>query len=96
MKERIENIVKSNARMKITILEKITTQDGNSSLKVIDSKWVKTSGKEIRDSLAEDREAGIEHPIEIVDEAPNKFQFNTLYILRNGKVLWAYVEKETV
>lgn len=90
-----EDIIKSSARMKITALEKVEDAEGGTSLKVTDSKWVKVRGKEIRESLAEDREAGIEHSIEIVDEAPDKFQLNTLYILRDGKVLWTFVEKET-
>lgn len=87
------NTICSRCRMKITCLKK--TDNSEQGLQVISNKWVNIKGKELKDSLLEDYQKGIFHTIEIVDAEPKKFQFNTLYILRNGKVCWVYVEENS-
>lgn len=87
-------IVKSKILMKLTVLENVEDVDGKSSLKVIDSKIFKMSGKEFRMSLAQDEAAGIKHTVEIVNEAPEKFQINVIYILADGRKAWAYTMKD--
>ncbi len=83
------SIIKGKARMKITVLDK----NDEGVYKVVNEKWVTTSRKEIIDSWTEDYKNGIKHQFKIVNSKPEKFQVNVLYILADGKVLWAYVER---
>lgn len=89
------DIVGSKILMSVTMLEKVEDEEGKSSLKVIDNKLFKMSGKEFRVSLEEDRLAGVKHTVEIVNEKPKQFQINGIYILADGKKAWAYAEKSS-
>lgn len=79
---------KANFRMKIVSLEK--TEDNN--YKVVDSKWVKSSGRKFMESVKEDRANGMDRTIEIVNAEPEKFKVNQIYMLRNREVVWIYKE----
>ena len=74
--------------MKIVSLEK--TEDNN--YKVVDSKWVKSSGRKFMESVKEDRSNGMDRTIEIVSAEPEKFKVNQIYMLRNREVVWIYKE----
>lgn len=86
------NIIRNKARMKVTVLKK-TEDENKPKYEVTKSKWIMTSGKEIRESWAEDYKNGIKHQFKVVNEEPKQFQFNVLYVLANGKVLWSFVEE---
>ena len=88
------DIVGAKILMSVTMLEKVEDENGNSSLKVIDNKLFKMSGKEFRVSLEQDRLSGVKHTVEIVNEKPKQFQINGIYILADGKKAWAYAEKK--
>ena len=79
----------SKFRMKITYLEK-----NGENLRVVDSKWVKGNGKKFRKDLDNERAGGIVRTIEIVDEKPEKFKLNQIYMLRTRDVVWVFTEKE--
>ena len=87
------DILKSKVLMNLTLLEKIEDEEGGTTLKVVDNQTFKMSGKELRTSLEEDRFAGVKHTVEIVYEKPSKFQLNGIYILADGKKIWAYAQK---
>ena len=89
-----QRILKNTFLMKVTQLEKVVDDEGKENLKVIDSKWVKTRAREFEESMYFDRAAGIDHKIEVVYEAPEKFQVNTIYIRADGKQAYVYVVKE--
>ena len=80
---------KANFRMKLTVLEK--NEDG--SMKVVGEKWIKGSRREFMDSLREDRENGTVRTIEVVDQKPENFKLNQIYMLRSRDVVWVYMEK---
>lgn len=86
---RRDDFPKGKFRMKITVLDK--EEDGK--LKVVDSKWIKSSGREFMNSIVEDRKNGLTRDIEIVDEAPTSFKVNQIYMLRNREVVWVYMDK---
>lgn len=89
-----ERILKNTFLLKVTTLEKIEDKDGKTNLKVIDSKWVKTSAREFEESYYFDRAEGISHLIKIVAAAPEEFQIGTTYIRADGKQAYVYVIKE--
>ena len=92
MKE--QRILKNNFLMKVTQLEKVEDENGKQNLKVTDSKWVKCNAKDFEESVYFDRAAGIEHKVQVVTQAPEKFQFNTVYISADGKQAYTYILKE--
>ena len=85
-----EEVLKSIFNMKIVTLDK----DDEGKLKVKGEKWVKERKKNFLSSLWEDREKGIEHTIEYVQRAPEKFVLNTIYIRLDGRQVYVYVEEE--
>lgn len=93
-----DRLVKSNFLMKITKLEIINKDMNDESedsaadkYKVVDEKWVKMRGKQFVNDLMEDRENGINHSIQVVNKAPDKFKINEIYVLSNGKRAWTYI-----
>lgn len=88
-------LVKSNFLMKVSLLEenKEASEDGKKALSIVDSQWIKMSGKDFERSIEDDKANGIEHKIEIVSAAPERFQVNVIYVLRDGKKAWTYVMK---
>ena len=93
-----ERIVKSNFLMKITKLEVLNEETNDESgettvnkYKVVDEKWVKMRGKQFIDDIREDRSNGINHSIQVVNKAPDKFKINEIYVLSNGKRAWTYI-----
>lgn len=87
------DIVKSKVLMSLTLLEKVEDEEGKTSLKIVDNQLFTMSGKELRTSLEEDDLAGVKHKVEIVNEKPTQFQINGIYILADGKKVWAYAQK---
>lgn len=89
---REEIFPKSNFKMKITYMKKIKEND-KEAYKVIETKWIKGNGKQLRDSIFEDRKNKINRTIEIVNEKPTSFKFNQLYMLPTRDIMWIYVER---
>ena len=93
-----DRLVKSNFLMKITKLEIINKDMNDESedsaadkYKVVDEKWVKMRGKQFIDDIREDRSNGINHSIQVVNKAPDKFKINEIYVLSDGKRAWTYI-----
>lgn len=87
------DIVKAKIRFHINVVEKIVGVDGKLSLSSTKSIVQNMSGKEFRVSLEEDRLAGVKHTVEIVNQKPETFKLNAIYILADGKQAWVYTEK---
>ena len=86
------DIVKASIRFHITTVQKVVGVDGSLSLKNINTNIVKMSGKEFPVSLEQDRLSGAKHTVEIVNQKPDTFKINAIYILADGKQAWVYVE----
>lgn len=85
------DIVKSKILIKVTKLKKVELE-GKISLKAVDNKTIKMSGKEFKKDLTADTLAGNKLTVEIVNEAPTQFQINAIYILANGQKAWIFVK----
>lgn len=83
---------KSNFRMCITKLKK--NENDEKRFEIIDSKWIKCSGKKFREDFFESRENGENLTIEIVNEKPKDFKINQLYMLATRDIVWVWVEDE--
>lgn len=86
------SIVRGKIIVKMSLLEKSNIED-ETKLKVVNEKIIHMSGKEFRSSIEDDITNGIKHTVKIVNEKPEKFQINGIYILANGKRAWIYTEK---
>lgn len=88
-------LVKSSFLMKVSLLEEndAASEDDKKALSIVDSQWIRMSGKEFEKSLKEDEENGTSHKIEVVSSEPQRFQVDVIYILRDGKKAWVYTMK---
>lgn len=89
-----KRLVKSNFICTITTVESIINEDGTTSYKVKESKNEKWRGKEFYDSMYADYNKGIEHKITIVNQKPEQFQLNAIYILTDGTRMWIWVDEK--
>lgn len=76
----------------ITKLEK--TDNETMPYKVISSEWNKVNGKEFRNSIYEDRKNGIKRTVEIVNQKPEKFVVNQIYMLATRDRAWIWTEEK--
>lgn len=84
---------KANFRMCITTLRKISDENGKQGFEVVDSKWMKYSGKKFRTDYFESRENGENLTIEVVNQKPEKFKINQIYMLATRDVVWIWTEE---
>ena len=89
-----QRLVKSNFICTVTTVEPITNEDGTTSYKVKESKNEKWRGKEFYDSMYADYDKGIEHKIVVVNQKPEQFQLNAIYILADGTRMWIWVDEK--
>lgn len=89
-----KNLLKSSFLITITLMEKVEDEEGNSTLKVIDTISEKMSRTNFIYDINEDERNGIEHEFEIVQEKPTNFVLNKIYVLADGSRMWVYLEKE--
>lgn len=78
-----DRMVKSKVKLIISYYEKM---DGG--IQKIDEKILNISGKEFLKSFSEEKEKGIEHRMEVVNETPERFQFGIIYLRADGKKAW--------
>lgn len=90
---------KSKFLMCITTLRRVEVQDPNDEEKttwqyqVLGSKWIKSNGKEFRESIYESRGGGENIKIEIVNQKPEKFKINQIYMLPTRDRVWVWIEE---
>ena len=89
---------KSSFLMCITTLRKVEIQKDDSESKtwqyqVVESKWKKCNGKDFKKSFFESRDNGENITIQIVNERPEKFVINQLYMLATRDRMWVWVEE---
>lgn len=89
-----KNLLKSSFLITITLMEKVEDEEGNSTLKVIDTISEKMSRTNFIYDINEDERNGVEHEFEVVQEKPVNFVLNKIYILADGSRIWVYLEKE--
>lgn len=80
---------KSSFRMCVTTLKK--KEDGE-GYEVQDSKWIKGRGKQFKEDFFESRANGEDLSIEIVNQKPEKFKVNQIYMLATRDVVWVWTE----
>ena len=88
MNERKYDFLHGKIIMTINLFEKQGEQ-----LKQISTKFEKINAGKLKKDLIEDENRGIKHKIEIVNEKPEKFRLNTIYLLLDSKRAWVYLEK---
>lgn len=88
-----DSLPKSKFRMCITTMKKTTGEDGKEGYVVVGSKWVQGNGAKFRRDYFESKENGEALSVEVVNEKPEKFKINQLYMLRTRDVIWCWVEE---
>lgn len=89
---------KSKFLMCITTIRRVEVQSPNDEkmtwqYKILGSKWIKSNGKEFRESIYESRGRGENIKIEIVNQKPEKFKINQIYMLPTRDRVWVWVEE---
>lgn len=88
-----EAMPKSKFRMCVTVMKKVdNSENGSQQFEVKESKWVKGNGAQFKRDFYESKENGENLSIEIVNEKPEKFKLNQIYMLRTRDVIWVWVE----
>ena len=92
---------KSKFKLCLTKLRKVEVQESednieneNKHYKVVNSEWQNGNGKEFRLSIQEDRKNGINRTIEVVNEKPENFVINQIYMLSTRDRVWIWTEEE--
>lgn len=93
-----EKYPKSKFMMCITTLRRVDVQGPDEKTdtfqyQVLGSHWEKGNGKQFRNSIYEDRANGINRTIQIVNEKPEKFIINQIYMLPTRDRVWIWVEE---
>ena len=84
------NFPKSSFLMCLTTLRKFEDKEG---YQVVKSEWKKCNGKEFRESFYEEIANGSSHTIEIVNQKPEKFVVNQVYMLATRDKVQVWVEE---
>lgn len=79
---------KSKFRFHLTKLRKVENEDGKEKFIVVSSEIISGNGKRFRESLY-----GTNVNIEIVNEKPEKFKLNQIYMLATRDVVWLWAEE---
>lgn len=79
---------KSKFRFHLTKLRKVENEDGKEKFIVVSSEIISGNGKRFRESLY-----GTNVDIEIVNEKPEKFKLNQIYMLATRDVVWLWAEE---
>lgn len=79
---------KSKFRFHLTKLRKVENEDGKEKFIVVSSEIIRGNGKRFRESLY-----GTNVHIEIVNEKPEKFKLNQIYMLATRDVVWLWAEE---
>lgn len=79
---------KSKFRFHLTKLRKVQDKDSKEKFIVVSSEIISGNGKRFRESLY-----GTNVDIEIVNEKPEKFKLNQIYMLATRDVVWLWAEE---
>lgn len=79
---------KSKFRFHLTKLRKVQDKDSKEKFIVVSSEIISGNGKKFRESLY-----GTNINIEIVNEKPEKFKLNQIYMLATRDVVWLWGEE---
>lgn len=79
---------KSKFRFHLTKLRKVENEDGKEKFIVVSSEIIHGNSKRFRESLY-----GTNVHIEIVNEKPEKFKLNQIYMLATRDVVWLWAEE---
>lgn len=78
-------VIKSKATLIVSYFEK-----NDDKLVKCHEVTIRIRGKEFMNSINEDKENGIDHKIEIVNEKPERFQMGVIYVRADGKMIWTH------
>ena len=79
---------KSKFRFHLTKLRKVEEEDGKERFAVVSSEIIQGNGKKFRESLY-----GTSAHIEVVNEKPERFKLNQIYMLATRDVVWLWAEE---
>ena len=79
---------KSKFRFHLTKLRKVEVKDNKEKFIVVSSEIISGNGKRFRESLY-----GTNVNIEIVNEKPEMFKLNQIYMLATRDVVWLWAEE---
>lgn len=79
---------KSKFRFHLTKLRKVEDEEGKERFAVVSSEIIQGNGKKFRESLY-----GTDAHIEVVNEKPERFKLNQIYMLATRDVVWLWAEE---
>lgn len=79
---------KSKFRFHLTKLRKVEDEEGKERFAVVSSEIIQGNGKKFRESLY-----GTGAHIEVVNEKPERFKLNQIYMLATRDVVWLWAEE---
>lgn len=79
---------KSKFRFHLTKLRKVEDEEGKERFAVVSSEIIQGNGKKFRESLY-----GTSAHIEVVNEKPERFKLNQIYMLATRDVVWLWAEE---
>ena len=79
---------KSKFRFHLTKLRKVEDEEGKERFAVVSSEIIQGHGKKFRESLY-----GTSAHIEVVNEKPERFKLNQIYMLATRDVVWLWAEE---
>lgn len=79
---------KSKFRFHLTKLRKVEDEEGKERFAVVNSEIIQGNGKKFRESLY-----GTDAYIEVVNEKPERFKLNQIYMLATRDVVWLWAEE---
>lgn len=79
---------KSKFRFHLTKLRKVEDEEGKERFAVVSSEIIQGNGKKFRESLY-----GTNVHIEVVNEKPERFKLNQIYMLATRDVVWLWAEE---
>lgn len=89
-----ERVFKSKILLILTEMVKEEREDGSVIYTAISKKYENIKGKDLADSLSQERAQGRERAVEVVFQEPQEIKFGVVYVLCGGKRVWIYNLKE--
>lgn len=89
-----ERVFKSKVLLILTEMVKVEQEDGSVIYTTINKKYENIKGKDLADSLYQERTQGYERTVEVVFQEPQEIKFGVVYVLYGGKRVWIYNLKE--
>lgn len=89
-----ERIFKSKVLLILTEMIEEKQEDGSIIYTAINKKYDNIKGKDLADSLYQEKAQGRSRKIEVVFQEPQQIKFGVVYVLCGGKKVWIYNLKE--